>query len=838
MLNSRDALLDFQRIVGADPNLEDFCANEQSWIEDRRQRWEQNRIQVGVIGVTSSGKSTLINAILGRQLLTSAVCPSSAQLVYCSCGEEAAASVRFLDGTHRELSGQELTAEALCQYSDERSNPGNKKRVSHIALSTPTFDLGEDVLLIDSPGLDAYGFEGHEKLTLESLVPTVDACIYVTTTKQNSDRKAKNVLDIVAKYHCPIIIVQNMLDAVTPSPGGDKTWDEVVLEHKMRVQRIVAQSDIEDKSSVRIIQMSAKSALPWRCGPLACGTEEKKRYLDSRYPQFRDSVRSILAHQRPRIERQRLKTIYERAAVLQRAAQEKVNVPVQKLESVFPLADFRVRFSDAVQDITERGGQAFARYADAGRQIRAALSEEEAPPGAPKPGTDTLLRSLVSAVYASSAAPGAKLPRGDLNACVEATNKAVAALGNELVQLISDGNALITQAAGTVNIPDRDLRRSLLFAAPQDIHVQKKAVTTPKLVPKKGFFNRVARFFGDIFTTEWGYDRLEVKAFVPDEEATRDSILRQLALVGTLYEKEMEDWFSKSLDPAVQTVLQSIDEQEDTYDRQKRAVVEIDSLRRMCGALARFLERLEQEQPKDADAGQTDDVPPDDAPAYGKRQQIEAADYIKPLVELSRLAVRAQHRQFFRCFMEKIGCLAHTPVIVGWDDISRDRLLWQSGITDALYLSPAGALDALPRPAPLCLFVLVNTTQIGQARKQIDALCLKTRLTAADRVIWVVQDLQELLNGGNANDGLSEMQRLGAYMQIPCESFFYVCHENPIYAWALLEVQMEPELTKTPHLLINTIQNKYGAFTSPALEKTLGHLLRELCTVEKEETVS
>lgn len=824
MLSSKEALQDFQQIIAADPNLEEFCASEQSWIKSRRQDWERDRIRVGVIGVTSSGKSTLVNAILGRQLLSSAVAPSSGQLVCCSHGKEEAATVRFLNGQTKKLSGKGLEEE-LCQYSDERSNPKNSKGVLNIELSTPAFDLGKDVLLIDSPGLDAYGLEAHEKLTLESLVPTVDACIYVTTTKQNSDRKTKNVLDIVAKYRCPIIIVQNMLDAVMASPSGDKSREQVAQEHKLRVQRIIDRSDIEDKKSVKIIQMSAKFAVPWRCHLVERGANEKQRYLESRYPQFRDSVRSILAHQRPRIERQRLRTIYERTANLQKTAQSKISVPAQRLESVFPLADFRGQFRDSAKAVTERSEQAFARYVTACDAIRKALPGNDAPadgsssaPNAAVFWAATLLSSLSAA----------KNQRWSLEICVKKTNEAVDALGHDLEGVISDCNALINEAAGTVNIPSRDLLRSVSIPAQRDIHVEKKVVHEYERVESSGLFSGVARFFGGLFGKNWGYEYQPVEKTVNDADATKEKILHQLATVGTRYEKTMRDWFANSFEPAVHTVLQSIDELEDTYNRQKQAVVEADRLRRMCEKLAQLLGRLEQGLAEYAGSDRAEGPLPTDAPLYHEKQQIDAAGYIRPLMELSRYAVRAQHRQFFRAFMEKIGCLEHTPVIIGWDDISRDALLWQSGITDALCLSPEGELEMLPGTGPFCLFVLVNTTQFGEAMKQIDALHLQKQLRAADRVIWVVQDLQELLNSGNAGDGLTEMRRLGTYAHIPCESFFYVCHENPLYAWAFLEVQLEPSLAGNPHVLINTMQKKYQAFTNSELETTLGHLLSDI----------
>lgn len=824
MLNSKEALQDFQQIIAADPNLAEFCAGEQSWIKSRRQDWERDRIRVGVIGVTSSGKSTLVNAILGRQLLSSAVAPSSGQLVCCSHGKEEVATVRFLNGQTKKLFGKKLEEE-IRQYSDERSNPKNQKGVLSIELSTPAFDLGKDVLLIDSPGLDAYGHDDHEKLTLESLVPTIDACIYVTTTKQNSDRKTKNVLDIVAKYHCPIIIVQNMLDAVMASPSGDKSREQVAQEHKLRVRRIIDRSDIEDKENVKIIQMSAKFAVPWRCHLVERGAKEKQQYLESRYPQFRDSVRSILAHQRPRIERQRLGTIYERAANLQKAAQSKISVPAQKLESVFPLTDFRGQFRDSVKAVTERSEQAFARYVTACDEIRKALPGDNIPADH---FNSTLNASsfLLSALFSSVS--GAKKNRWSLETCVKKTNETVDALGHDLEGIISDCNALINKAAGSVNIPNRDLLRSVSIPAQRDIHMEKKVIHKPERVKSSGLFSGVARFFGDLFDKDWGYEYRSVEKTVNDEDATKENILHQLATVGTRYEKTMQDWFSNSFEPAVHTVLQSIEELEETYNRQKQAVVEADRLRHMCEKLAQLLGRLERGLAEYAGNSRTEGPLPTDAPLYHEKLQIDAAGYIRPLMELSRYAVRAQHRQLFRAFIEKIGCLEHTPVIIGWDDISRDKLLWQSGIMDALCLCPEGELDKLSCTGPLCLFVLVNTTQFGEAMKQVDALHLQKQLSAADRVIWVVQDLQELLNSGNAGDGLAEMLRMGSYTHIPCESFFYVCHENPLYAWAFLELQLDPSLAENPHLLINAMQEEYHAFTNSELETTLGHLLPDI----------
>lgn len=63
----------YQKIIQQEPANRNFCKNELRWIENRRLDWGYDRIRVGVIGVTSSGKSTLINAILGTDILSSAI---------------------------------------------------------------------------------------------------------------------------------------------------------------------------------------------------------------------------------------------------------------------------------------------------------------------------------------------------------------------------------------------------------------------------------------------------------------------------------------------------------------------------------------------------------------------------------------------------------------------------------------------------------------------------------------------------------------------------------------------------------------------------------------------
>ena len=72
-------------------------SGEIEWLVRRKEKWDSDRIRIGVLGVTSSGKSTLINAVIGDKLLSMAVKPSSNQLISCIKGSYPEAVIYFQD---------------------------------------------------------------------------------------------------------------------------------------------------------------------------------------------------------------------------------------------------------------------------------------------------------------------------------------------------------------------------------------------------------------------------------------------------------------------------------------------------------------------------------------------------------------------------------------------------------------------------------------------------------------------------------------------------------------------------------------------------------------------
>lgn len=107
--------------------LRDNFAGDIQGLKERYQSVKKNDVRIGVIGVTSSGKSTLINAFLGEALLPMYGRPSSSQLVSCRKAKERKAIIVFSDGKTKELTGNMLSARNLEAFCDEENNKANKK---------------------------------------------------------------------------------------------------------------------------------------------------------------------------------------------------------------------------------------------------------------------------------------------------------------------------------------------------------------------------------------------------------------------------------------------------------------------------------------------------------------------------------------------------------------------------------------------------------------------------------------------------------------------------------------------------------------------------------------
>jgi GTP-binding protein EngB required for normal cell division len=118
-------------------------------------RAEDKSFEIAVFGRVSSGKSSLLNAILGSPVLPVGVTPITAVPTRIVFGERASLNVWFA-----ERPTQSLEIDLLSDYATEQGNPGNRRHVTRIVVELPATRLQSGVSFVDTPGLGSLATTG------------------------------------------------------------------------------------------------------------------------------------------------------------------------------------------------------------------------------------------------------------------------------------------------------------------------------------------------------------------------------------------------------------------------------------------------------------------------------------------------------------------------------------------------------------------------------------------------------------------------------------------------------------------------------------------------------
>jgi hypothetical protein len=186
-------------------------------------------VRSGLVGITSSGKSSLMNVMLGtgKKILKEQSKATTNMIVFCSKSPEPVLEINFDDGQQVSKHGPEVLSESIWKFTSEDENPNNKLSVKYIKLTLPSFLLDDDTEIADTPGLDAYGLKEHEDLTLREFLPQAEMIIYltaITSPMKDADRK---ILNKIMDADQRIMFVQTCKAAVVEKSFGGGTKESV-----------------------------------------------------------------------------------------------------------------------------------------------------------------------------------------------------------------------------------------------------------------------------------------------------------------------------------------------------------------------------------------------------------------------------------------------------------------------------------------------------------------------------------------------------------------------------------------------------------------------------------
>jgi len=94
---------------------------------------------------------------------------------------------------------------------------------------------------------------------------------------------------------------------------------------------------------------------------------------------------------------------------------------------------------------------------------------------------------------------------------------------------------------------------------------------------------------------------------------------------------------------------------------------------------------------------------------------------------------------------------------------------------------------------PASFFIMVNAQQDGKAKKDINELALKDNLKSGDKVFFVVQDFDSLINSGGILEMKANLREYYRDFEITDKKgFIFINDDNPVYNLAFVQDQLEP----------------------------------------------
>jgi GTP-binding protein EngB required for normal cell division len=173
-------------------------------------RLEDDSLEVALFGRVSSGKSSMLNALLGVDVLPVGVNPITAVPTKLRYGKELRAAVSFGDGR-----SEAIRIEELASLVTEQGNPGNLRNVIRALVEVPSPRLKPGIMLVDTPGLGSLARKGAAE-TLAYL-PACDLAMLLIDAGTTLNDEDIGTLRLLYEAGIPSLVLLSKADLLDES---------------------------------------------------------------------------------------------------------------------------------------------------------------------------------------------------------------------------------------------------------------------------------------------------------------------------------------------------------------------------------------------------------------------------------------------------------------------------------------------------------------------------------------------------------------------------------------------------------------------------------------------
>ena len=170
-------------------------------------RINEGRFFVACVGQFKRGKSTLLDALVGEELLPTGVVPVTTVPTVLRYGRQRNARV-LIDGKWKAIRPEDLG-----QYVSEELNPENEKGVEGVEAFLASPLLASGMCLVDTPGIGSV-FSGNTEAT-NDFIPQIDAAILVVGADPPISGDELALMEAVGADVDHIFVVLNKMDRVS-----------------------------------------------------------------------------------------------------------------------------------------------------------------------------------------------------------------------------------------------------------------------------------------------------------------------------------------------------------------------------------------------------------------------------------------------------------------------------------------------------------------------------------------------------------------------------------------------------------------------------------------------
>ncbi|HEX5154014.1 MAG TPA: dynamin family protein [Parafilimonas sp.] len=202
---------------------------------------KEQRFYIVVVGLFKRGKSTLINALLGKDITPVSVTPLTAIVSVIDYDAMPSVKIHFINGETLQTNIANIE-----EYVTEDKNPENIKQVSYVRILDDAPFL-KNVSMVDTPGIGS-SYEHNTEATL-AFIPRIDAALFILSADIPVSKTDIELLKMLYKTAPQIIYVFNKADLLNEDDL------QKITEHN----KIVIAKELQiSKDAIQLLIVSAR----------------------------------------------------------------------------------------------------------------------------------------------------------------------------------------------------------------------------------------------------------------------------------------------------------------------------------------------------------------------------------------------------------------------------------------------------------------------------------------------------------------------------------------------------------------------------------------------------